>query len=48
MILIGLLLAIAFVLSRGVTRRAFPFESALAVGILSLTCVVLFQIGRLS
>lgn len=44
---IGCLLVIAFILSRGLTRDAFPFESLLAVGLVGVTCVVLFQMGRL-
>jgi hypothetical protein len=47
-ILIGLLLVIAFALSRPVTKRALPLESLLAFGTLGVACVVLFQIGRLS
>lgn len=48
MVLIGLLLVVAFLLSRPRVRQAVPFESLLAVGVVGSLCVVLFQIGRLS
>lgn len=48
MVLIGLLLVVAFLLSRPVTRLAVPFESLLAVGTLGVVTLALFQMGRLS
>lgn len=48
MVLIGLLLLVAFVLSLPMTRRALPFESLLAVGTLGVVTLALFQMGRLS
>ena len=48
MVLIGFLLTIGFLLSQNVTRRVLPFESLIAFVVLGTTCVVLFQIGRLS
>ena len=48
MLLIAFLLVIAFVLSRPNIRKALPFESVLAVGVVGTVCVVLFQVGRLS
>ena len=48
MLLIGLLALIAFFLSRTLTRRALPFESMLAIGVVGIVCLALFQTGRLS
>ena len=48
MTLIGLLLAIAFLGSRRLTHKALPVESLVAFGAIGVTCVLLFQMGRLS
>lgn len=47
-VLIGLLLLVGFILSRPALRQALPFESLLAVGIVGVLAVALFQMGRLS
>ena len=48
MVFIGLLLLTGFLLSRATLRRAIPFESLLAIGVVGALSVFLFQIGRLS
>ena len=48
MLLVGLLVAVAFLLSSQTVRRLAPFESLLAVGACGLVVVVLYQLDRLA
>lgn len=47
MLLIGALVALAWVFSSKTIRDALPFESLLAILVVGLLCVGLFEMGRL-
>jgi hypothetical protein len=47
LLLIGLLVLLALVLSSAGVRRALPFESLLALGTVAVITLALFQTGRL-
>lgn len=48
MFLIAILVAVAALASGRLLRAVLPFESLLAVGVVTIICAGLFQIGRLS
>ena len=48
MLLIGALVLVSWLLSRKLLTRLVPSESLLAIGLVSIATLVLFQLGEIS